>query len=192
MRVVHSFDAHFDAATHSSPSASAPLHIEEMGRPDSGEMSDGSTPRASAPARLSLTSSGAPQQSMALPGSAKPQPQRSRLAHQGSDAASKTERAEAGGDAAPSQQPPLPLQQLSQPTLATVNNSLYRNMAGCVELGSACGFWLLACCNVLQNPDAIHPLDLQGELASCRGGSASERSGACNARAAGVAMGARS
>ena len=120
LRVTHSFDAHFDAAAHSSPSAPAPLHIEEMGRPGSGDFSDGPPP-ATAPARLrSLVTS---QQSMAVAQSAAPHVQQSGLAPQGSDVPTQTDWG--GGDgAAPVQQ------QLSQPALASVNNSLYRNMAG--------------------------------------------------------------
>jgi hypothetical protein len=123
---VHSFDAHFDAVTHSSPSAPAPLHIEEMGRPDSGDISDG-TPRASAPARL--FSHRPSQQSSALSDPVVPQAQRSRLVHQGSDAPTQTDWGDHDGSgAAPVQQ------QLSQPALASVNDSLYRNMAGWVAL----------------------------------------------------------
>lgn len=127
LRVVHSFDAHFDGAS-PSPSAPAPLHIEEMG---SGEISDGSTPRASAPGRLSLTPQPTARHgSMELlmrQASARPQQQRSRLAHQGSDAGSQTEElAKPGTDVAPQ----LMQEQLNQPTLANVNNSLFRNMAG--------------------------------------------------------------
>ena len=124
LRVTHSFDAHFDAAAHSSPSAPAPLHIEEMGRPGSGDFSDGPPP-ATAPSRL--ISLGTSQQSMAVAQSADPRVQHSRLAPQGSDVPTQTDWGGRDGDgAAPVQQ------QLSQPVLASVNNSLYRNMAGWV------------------------------------------------------------
>jgi hypothetical protein len=124
LRVTHSFDAHFDAAAHSSPSAPAPLHIEEMGRPGSGDFSDGPPP-ATAPARL--LSLGASQQSMAVAQSAVPHMQHSGLAPQGSAVPTQTDwGGRDGNGAAPVQQ------QLSQPALASVNNSLYRNMAGWV------------------------------------------------------------
>lgn len=143
LRVVHSFDAHFDAALH-FPSTPAPLHIEEMGRPDSGEMSDGGTSRATMPTQLELAASApAPQHSMALSGAAKPQAQRSRLVHQGSDTASQTERAQSGNDAA-SPLPQPPQQQLGQSTLASVNNSLYWNMAGCDDLVCWCSVLVLS------------------------------------------------
>lgn len=130
--MVHSFDAHFDG-TNLSPSAPAQLQIEEMG---SGDISDGSTPHASAPGRLSLTPQPTAQSDstellMRQASDRVPQ-QRSRLAHQGSDAGSQTEEpAQPGTDAA--SQP-----QLSQPTLANVNNSLFRTMAGCVRHARIC------------------------------------------------------
>lgn len=102
MRVVHVFDAHFDApllggAAAGSAGAIGGLRIEEVG---SGDMSDGVTPDARRP-----------------PPALQPAGQQ-QLAPQGLDAVSQTEEAQLLGGHS---------RQLSHPTLASVNNSLFRN-----------------------------------------------------------------
>lgn len=115
MRVVHVFDAHFDApllggAAAGGAGAAGGLRIEEVG---SGDMSDGGTPNARRPPPALQPAA----QLSAQLDQRQPAGQQ-QLAPQGLDAASQTEEAQLLGGHS---------RQLSHPTLANVNNSLFRN-----------------------------------------------------------------